>query len=246
MKTKVDYLVYSDESCPLEYDGNDVMAIGFIYCPQEIKETLFHDLRQLKVKHGINSRTEIKWTKVSDKHLAFYKELIDYFYNREDVGLRILLAKGKKRLNHKKYNNGKYISWYYKMYYFLLSKVIDENYTYYMLFDQKEKETLYRINQAKKMLINHNNKYSIKKNFDFKIKQINSKESELMQLLDIFLGATTYKNRNLHNKLFNNKTKINIKDNIISYIEEKYNKLDEKTSPYETKFNLFIWEPIKD
>ena len=31
MKTKADFLLYSDEICYLEYDGNDLMAID-LYC----------------------------------------------------------------------------------------------------------------------------------------------------------------------------------------------------------------------
>jgi hypothetical protein len=241
MKKEIDFLLYSDESCPLEHDGNDVMAIGFIYCPQKLKGKIFKDLRELKVKHGIDSWTEIKWTKVTRGKIDYYKELIDYFYNTEEIGLRILLANGKTKLDHDKYNDGKYINWYYKMYYFLLNKVIDENYKYFLLFDQKEKETLYRLKEVKRRLITHKNAYSIHKNFDFDIKQINSKESELMQMLDLFLGAVTYRNRNLYKR----NTEKNIKDEIIEYMETKYlYKLNEKTMPYESKFNLFIWNPI--
>lgn len=240
MKKKVDFLLYSDESCPIEHDGNDVMAIGFIYCPQNKKDEIFRELRELKTKYKINTWTEIKWTKLTKGKIDYYKELIDYFYKKDEIGLRILLAKGKTKLNHEKYNAGEYINWYYKMYYFLLNKVIDENYKYFLLFDQKEKETLHRLKQVREILINHK-KSSLHSNFDFDIKQINSKESELMQLLDVFLGAVTYTNRNLYKRT----PEKSVKDEIIQYIETCHNcRLDEKTLPYETKFNLFIWNPI--
>lgn len=241
MKKKVDFLLYSDESCPLEHDGTDIMAIGFIYCPQNLKEKTFNDLRELKKKHGIDSWTEIKWTKVTKGKIDYYKDVIDYFYNTRELGIRILLANGKTKLNHDIYNDGEYINWYYKMYYFLLNKVIDENYKYFLLFDQKEKETLHRLKEVRRRLITHKRSYSIHENFEISIKQINSKESELMQVLDVFLGAVTYRNRNLY-KI---KNKNGRKDEIIEYIEEKYKcKLNEKTSPYENKFNLFIWNPV--
>lgn len=247
MKTQADFLLYSDESCPLEFDGNDLMAIGFIYCPHSSKTEIFNELRKLKINHGIDSRIEVKWTKVSLKRLDYYKAVIDYFYNRNDIGIRILLANNKSKLNHHKYNKGSYREWYYKMYYFLLDRVIDENYKYFMMFDQKEKETLYRLKEVKRRLKNHKNNYSIQKKFDFEIKQINSKESELIQILDLFLGAVTYRNRKLYNKIFDTKKELNAKDKIIDYIEGKYNNiLNKKTSPYETKFNLFLWYPISE
>ena len=65
-----------------------------------------------------------------------------------------------------------------------------------------------------------------------------------MQLLDVFLGATSYRNRNLYKKTNEIKKNINGKDKVIEYIEKKTKKqLNKSTSPYENKFNLFLWRP---
>lgn len=245
MKHKSDYLIYCDESCPLENDGNNIMVIGAVSCPYAEKEQIFYELRQLKEKYNMNSRTETKWVKVSNSKLDYYKELVDYFINRENIRIRILVAQNKKGLDHMKFNEGNYTNWYFKMYYYLLNKFIDENYQYYMMFDQKDKYTKNSLNKVKKRLENEKTKTILTNNrFYINIKQINSKESELMQLLDVFLGATSYRNRGLYKKINEVKKEINGKDKIIEYIEEKINKsLIESTSPYENKFNLFLWRP---
>lgn len=245
MKKKSDYLIYCDESCPLEKDGNDIMVIGAISCPYEEKQQIFSELRELKEKYNMNSRTETKWIKVSNSKLSYYKELVDYFIKKEDIRIRILVAQNKKGLDHIKFNGGNYTNWYFKMYYYLLNKFIDENYQYYMMFDQKDKYTKNSLNKVKNRLENEKTKTTLINNkFYIDIKQINSKESELMQLLDVFLGATSYRNRNLYKKTNEIKKNINGKDKVIEYIETKTKKqLNKSTSPYENKFNLFLWRP---
>ena len=70
------------------------------------------------------------------------------------------------------------------------------------------------------------------------IKQINSKESEILQITDLFIGALGFKNRKIKN--------LNAKSEIVEYIESKYQiKMNKKTSRNEEKFNIFIWEPRK-
>ena len=70
------------------------------------------------------------------------------------------------------------------------------------------------------------------------IKQINSKESEILQITDLFIGALGFKNRKIKN--------LNAKSEILEYIESKYQiKMNKKTSRNEEKFNIFIGEPRK-
>lgn len=241
LKLKSDYLIYCDESCPLEYEL--VTLLGAISCDYKNKEKIVKDLRKLKSEYFKSSRYETKWVKISNNKIEYYKKLIDYFYNNENISGRILVAKEKDKLNNKKYNNGDHQTWYYKMYYYLLDRFIDANYSYYILYDEKDKYTTYRMNTVKKIIENKKsfNKFS---SFNLGTKQINSKESELMQLLDVIMGAVGYKNRGYMEK---DKQTGQAKKEIVKYLESKFEKnIENGTSPYETKFNIFIWRPKKE
>ncbi len=236
MKIKSDYLIYCDESCPLEYEP--ISLFGAIGCSYQNKNKIVTDLRELKNKYFINSRYEAKWTKISRAKLQYYKELVDYFYKNEDIRIRIVVATEKEKLDNKKYYNGDYQEWYYRMYYLLLDRFTDSNYSYYMLYDEKDKYTTYKMNIVKN-IIKNKKRFNSTDHFDFKIKQINSKESELMQLLDVIMGAVGYKNRG-----YLEKEKGETKKEIVKYIENKFSQnISISTSPYEAKFNIFKWKP---
>ena len=241
MKVKSDYLIYCDESCPLEHEP--ITLLGAVGCSYENKDKIVQDLRELKNKYFINSKYETKWVKLSKAKVNYYKELIDYFHNNMDIRIRILIAKDKEYLNNNKYNEGDYQNWYYKMYYYLLDRLIDTNSKYYMLYDEKDKYTTFKMNNVKN-IIKSKKSFDNPEYFDLKIKQINSKESELMQLLDVIMGAVGYKNRGFYN---NNSNQGEAKKEIVDYLEKCFDQdLTKKTSPFEYKFNIFIWTPRKE
>lgn len=238
MKVKSDYLIYCDESCPLE--NEPITLLGAISCSYEKKDKIVQELRNLKNSYFINSKYETKWVKISKSKLDYYKQLIDYFYNNDDIRIRILVAKNKEKLDNDKYYGGDYQEWYYRMYYLLLDKFVDSNYDYYMLYDEKDKYTTYKMNKVKEIIKNRK-RFDIKDHFDFKIKQIDSKESELMQLLDVVMGAVGYKNRGY---LKSSYEKGEAKKSVVRYIEKIFSQdTSVTTSPYESKFNIFIWKP---
>ncbi len=43
--------VYCDESCHLENDGQPIMALGAIWCPQQEARRLGAELRDMKARH---------------------------------------------------------------------------------------------------------------------------------------------------------------------------------------------------
>ena len=94
--------------------------------------------RTIKEKHGLNSHFEIKWTKVSESKIDFYLELLDYFWKKDDLHYRGLVATGKDKLDHMKYNNDDYNLWYYKMYFRTLDPIIRQENEYHILVDIKD------------------------------------------------------------------------------------------------------------
>ncbi len=132
------YLLYCDESCHLPNDGIDIMILGTVYCKERYKEQIFKDIRKIKEKHSLSPYFEVKWTKVSPAKIELYIELMEYFFENDNLFFRGLVAKGKNSLGHSRYNDGSYNSWYYKMYYSLIDKIIFPDESYRIYVDIKE------------------------------------------------------------------------------------------------------------
>lgn len=231
------YNIYCDESCHLPNDNSEVMVLGAISCLREEKQQIFDDIRNIKKKYNVSTWNEIKWTKVSLSKIDMYKELIDYFFDNESLSFRALIAKNKSQLDHKKYNNGDYNIWYYKMYFTLLNPLIEYDSYYNIFIDIKDTNGGPRVRQLRKVLCN--NIYDLKEEVIKGIYQINSKESEILQLTDLLIGCLSYVHRGLYKG-----NKSNGKEILINYLIEKSNiDLYKKTSKHEAKFNLFIWNP---
>lgn len=231
--------IYCDESCHLENDGFDIMVLGGITCPLEIKKDVFEDIRNIKIKHGLSSWFEIKWTKVSHSKIDFYIDLIDYFFHNEDLNFRGIVATNKKSLDHVKYNNGSHNNWYYKMYYLLLDPLIYPSEKYNILIDIKDTRGGPKTRKLKEVLCNSNN-YGFNYEVINDISQINSTESEILQLTDLFIGSLSYYHRMFHVKENSNLGK----SKIIQMMKDRYG-IDYSTMTHrnEKKFNIFIWEP---
>lgn len=231
------YNIYCDESCHLQNDKNDIMVLGAITCLSSCKKEVFNDIRNIKSKYNVSTWAEIKWTKVSNSKIEMYKELIDYFFENPNLCFRGLVAKNKSKLNHDKYNYGDYDLWYYKIYFLLLNNLISCDNYYNILIDIKDTKGGPRIKKLREVLCN--NIYDFKQEVIKGIYQINSKQSEILQLADLIIGCISYINRGLYDKESNKG-----KDLLVKHlINKSNNNLCEKTSRYEYKFNLFIWTP---
>lgn len=230
------YNVYCDESCHLEKDTSPVMILGAMYCQEERKKQIYDEIRAIKTKHNISSFFEIKWAKVSESKIDFYLELLDYFWNNQDLLYRGLVASGKQSLDHDKYNGGDYDLWYYKMYYRMLDPVISPNKKYHIMVDIKDTRGGKRVAKLREVLCN--NIYDFKKEVIDQIGQINSKESEILQLADLINGALAFYHRGLADNADSNQGKVKFVRALQRHVD-----LDNNTRYGERKFNLFIWAP---
>lgn len=231
------YNVYCDESCHLEKDSSDIMILGAIHCPEPGKREIYNDIRNIKIKHGLSSYFEIKWTKVSKSKIDFYLDLLDYFFQNEKLSYRGIVATGKKQLNHKLFNNGDYDLWYYKMYFLMLDPIIKPTNIYKIQVDIKDTRGGKRVNKLREVLCN--NIYDFNRDVIKSITQVNSKESELIQLVDLINGALSF----YHRKLYLNDNSNEGKTVFIDRLEEHVN-LNQSTARDEQKFNFLIWKPL--
>jgi len=213
------------------------MVLGAVKCQDNLKKRIINNIRDIKIKHGLSSWFEIKWTKVSIAKINFYLDIIDYFFRDSALSYRGVVATNKKRLDHILYNCGDYNLWYYKMYFLLLDPIIDPLEEYRIFIDIKDTQGGPKIWKLHEVLCN--NKYDFKHEVIKDVKQIRSQESEVLQIADLFNGALSYVHRNLYNRPGSNKGK-NV---IIEHLREKGINLQLSTKRSEEKFNVFIWVP---
>lgn len=237
------YNVYCDESCHLAHNEGEVMAFGAVWCPQEKAASIFQRIKELKVKHKLtptfikNSfhkpRFEIKWNKVSSRKMAFYNDLIDFFFDDDDLHFRILIVPCKSKLRHTEFRQT-HDSFYYKMYFNMLKAILEPEHNHNIYIDIKDTKSIDRVNQLTEVL--RNNHYDYSKQIIKRIQQVHSHEVELIQLCDFLTGAVAYANRELNTS----KAKAEIIEKIKG--KSKYSLL-KSTLVRESKFNIFVWHP---
>lgn len=230
--TRILYNVYCDESCHLEHDGQPIMALGAIWCPQAQTRRLGTELRDIKARHS--ARGELKWSKVSTSRLTFYLEVIDWFLAEEPLHFRGLVVLNKQALNHAAFNQGEHDLFYYKMQYSLLNKILSPDSRYAIYLDIKDTRSRLKLKKLREVLCN--NVYDFTNEMIGHLQNIHSHEAELMQMADFLTGALTYRHRNL----MGNAAKLQV----IEHLEHAWGySLLHATSLRESKINLFLFQP---
>lgn len=226
------YNIYCDESCHLEHDNQRYMILGGIICPKNLRNKVKNDISEIKSKYNIKKNAEIKWNKVSPSKINYYEELIDYFFENEELRFRALII-DKTQLNHGEFNQT-HDDWYYKMYYQLLLNLVEPKHENYIYLDIKDTKSAKKVEGLKKYLSFKlmDYEFEIIKN----IQSMNSQESTLMQLADLLIGAIGYRNR----KIYDNDNYSVAKRDLMMYVVDKSGySLTKSTFLSEKKFNLF-------
>ena len=123
------------------------------------------------------------------------------------------------------------------MYFTLLNPIIEFDSFYNIFIDIKDTNGGPRVRKLREVLCN--NIDDSKQEVIRGIYQINSRESEILQLTDLIIGCLSYVHRGLYIKESSSGKNI-----LINYIIDKYHiDLYRKTRRSEEKFNLFIWNP---
>ena len=238
--------IYCDESCHLQNDKEPVMVIGAVYCPIEKKEEIFERLYSFKLKHNLipknkkndnENRTyyELKWNKVSKSKIEYYKDVINYFFDDDDLQFRVLVVSNKSAIDYEKFNHT-HDTFYYKMYFGMLKAILNPENSHHIYIDIKDTRSKEKVHKLEQVL--RNDKYDYSKEIIKKVQQVRSHEVEILQLADLLVGATAYVNRGLLDS--------KAKNELINLIKHrsKYS-LTKSTLLKERKFNVFIWEPQK-
>ncbi len=224
--------IYCDESCHLENDQQQVMILGAVWCPLEKTQEIAIRIREIKQRHGLSSSFEIKWSKVSPAKQLFYVDLVDYFFDDDDLHFRALIITDKAKLRHQDFAQD-HDTWYYKMYFEMLKALLIPSAEYRIYLDIKDTRSAAKIAQLHEVLCN--NMYDYERKIIKRIQTIRSHEVEQLQLTDLLIGIVGYANRGLSA----NSAKLALVERM--QYRSHYN-LKKTTLLREDKVNLFRWE----
>jgi len=186
--------VYCDESCHLEKDGQEAMVLGAVWCPLERAREIAVRIREIKAKHGLPPGFEMKWVKVSPAKVQFYLDVVDYFFDDDDLHFRVLIVPDKSKLRHADFQQT-HDEWYYKMYFDMLKVILHPDARYRIYLDYKDTQGAAKVAKLHDVLCN--NVYDFSRQIIERVQLIRSHEVEILQLADLLIGAISYVNRNL-------------------------------------------------
>lgn len=227
--------IYCDESCHLLNDGQKAMVLGALWCHKSNALEHHQAIAALKAKHHLSPFFEIKWTKVSQGKLNFYRELVNYFFDTHTMGFRGWIIPDKSILSHDKFNQT-HDDWYYKMYFYLFRRwsLISPDNKYHIYLDIKDTRSRMKLRKLWDVLSNAN--HDFEKDMLERIQHVHSHDIGLMQLADILIGALSYHARGFSSS--------HAKNDIVQLIKDRTGlSLTDNTSLSARKFNLCFWQP---
>ncbi len=225
--------VYIDESGHTNDSNCKTMVLGALWLNVPQLSLLSDAVRTIKKKHGISSHREIKWTKVSDKKLDYYKDLVDAFFAVEQVNYRAVVI-DKSIIDHEAHGNTQE-SFYYKMQYLLVRTIAEKRLGDIRLFFDY-KDTWSGVETTK--LANYLSNTGSLHNKSLRAQPLRSHEVMGLQIADLLTGAVMYANKPTKEQLST------AKKELVRYIEDgAKQKLTEGTPYGAEKVNILLWEP---
>lgn len=231
MKNNI-YNIYCDES-RVENPESRKMIIGALILLRQKKKELAKQIKAIYQKHDFNY--ELKWTKVHKKYIDFYKDIIDFFVNEDNLSFRCIIV-DKDKINLNEYHGNDPELAFFKFYYLMLrAKLLSQN-KYYIFLDKKPTRDKNRVRALHAFLdmyiLRSRTKYNIKH-----FQAYNSKENVLLQLADFLTGIMGF--------ACNENKKRSSKNVLIEYLKKKIGKSNLCSTSFlkEEKFNVFVWRP---
>ncbi len=223
--------IYCDESCHLEKDHQPSMVLGAIWCPLEETHAISVRIREIKARHDLKPDFEIKWTKVSPAKLQFYLDIMDYFFDDDDLHFRALVVPDKSKLDHEAFGQT-HDDWYYKMYFDMLKVLFSPDARYRIYLDIKDTRGAAKVTKLHDVLCN--NMYDFSRQIIERVQTVRSHEVEMLQLADLLIGTVSYVNRGF--------TTSSAKLTLVERMRERSGYSLTRTTLYlEDKVNLFRW-----
>jgi len=227
--------IYADESCHLEHDHQSAMVLGAVWCPRKRVRTITRRLKEIRLRHGVHPTFEFKWKKVASRKADLYQELIQYFFSEEALHFRGLIVPDKTVLDHEGYQQT-HDTWYYKMYFTMLTTILHTNASYRIYLDIKDTRSASKVRKLHEVLCNRY--YDFCQEMIESVQNVRSDEVSILQVADLLVGAISYANRGLDTSA----AKLGLVEQIRA---QSGHTLVDTTSRFDTKFNLLCWRATK-
>lgn len=208
------------------------MVLGAVWCPASKAREISIRLREIRERHGLATNYEVKWVRVSPGKLQFYLDLVDYFFDDDDLHFRAYVAK-KEGLEHDKYDQD-HDTWYFKMYFGMLAILFDPENRYRIYLDIKDSRSAAKIAKLHEVLCN--NIHDFEQKVIERVQTVRSEEVAQIQLADLLIGAVSYVNRGFATST----AKLAIVERIRK--RSRYS-LMQNTLFRAQKVNIFHWSP---
>jgi len=226
------YNIYCDESRVENRDSKN-MVIGAVEIFRKEKPVIVGELKNIYKEHQFVH--ELKWTKVHNKFLPFYKKLIDYFLSNSSMRFRCIIV-DKTKVDFKQYHDNDEELAFFKFYYLLLKEKLLSNNEYYISFDKKPTRDRHRARALHYYLESYilwNKKSCNIRHFQ----AIESKDNLLIQFTDYLVGLMGY-------TCNEESTGNTAKEQLVQHLKLclRREALCATTPLSEGKFNVFVWE----
>ena len=227
------YEIYCDESCweaLYDKDSHRFAAIGGIWIPAEKRQEIKTHITNLKTKYSLYG--EMKWNHISPKSVEMYKELVNMFFDDDQIRFRAICIKAAE-VNHERFNAGNGELGFYKFYFQLIHHWMLMGNSYQVFVDYKTNGYQHRVQELGAILNNTSTAQLTQ------IQALPSEESVLIQLADVMTGAVA--------SAFNSfKLQSAAKQSIRELIEKRLGHGIQGTPAVEAKFNVFNINLRKD
>jgi hypothetical protein len=212
------------------------MVLGTVWCLDDKKKVAFERLREIKKEHGLGANFELKWNKVSGRKLDYYLDVVNYYFDNDNLRFRAIVVPDKSLLNHEAFNQT-HNDFYYKMYYNLIKTLLEPTSAYNIYIDIKDTQGSKKIKLLQEVL--RTSAYDFNREIIKKIQLVSSKEIELVQLADFISGAIGYANRGLASS--------EAKLKVIELIRKRAGvSLLQSTLYRADKMNILVWKSSKE
>ncbi len=193
------YHIYCDES---RQSKDRYMVLGGIIIPQKNIDEFNATMHNFRIDQ--NMHAELKWTKVSNQKINEYKRFVDYFFalnNTDRLHFHCIIIDNHK-VDHKRFSKGNKELGFYKFYYQLLLHSFGKKYYRHddrFIVNLDYRNTTYSLDTLKTVLNRGmKKKFSIVTLLFVAVEPRNSKESEIIQINDIILGAIGFQKNGYH------------------------------------------------